>query len=639
MVIPLILLYRSLVSLPRAIGSLELVKARLRDIALWSYHSYDGRKVKSGLSEAECIALKELSMNKDIVIQKSDKGNSVAILDKKDYIQKMNSILSDRTKFVPSQFTPHGKVYNYIINLEGKIRKFLGTLVNKQTISHEIYRKLAPTGSVPGRLYGLCKVHKDGFPLRPILSAIGTPTYAIAKFLVPILSDTTKNQWAVKDSFSFAKEIACIPSTGLTMGSLDVKSLFTNVPLDEAIQITVDGLYSDPDDIVSGFEKQNLETLLNMAAKDIVFTFNGKYFTQIDGCAMGSPLGPTLANAFMAHHEQHWLRDCPPEYKPELYRRYVDDVFVLFRSPDHLPLFQDYLNTKHPNIEFTSEKETAKKFSFLDVEIDASSGQFVTSIYRKTTFSGVYSHFDSFIPRTFKLGLVLSLLFRIYSICSSWSLFHNEIAKLKCILSKNGYPRAFVDLCVDRFLNSVCTPKTTVAERPENTVTIVLPYLGKLSNDVRTRILRLCKSVYPDVKCRIVFKTLYRISNSFPFKDRHPLALNSGVIYNFTCTCCNTSYIGKSIRHLHTRVCEHKRVSDRTGKPCNSDSEPSAIFMHSRTCCNGDVLCPVSLDDFTVIGRAESDFLLRIKESLFINKFKPGINRQGAVHSLPLSLF
>ena len=89
-------------------------------------------------------------------------------------------------------------------------------------------------------MHGNCKVHKqqvDGCPpFRPILSALQTPTYNLAKFLVPILNPLTKNEYTVKDSFQFAEEI-CEQDPTLSMGSLDIDSLFTNIPLDETIDI------------------------------------------------------------------------------------------------------------------------------------------------------------------------------------------------------------------------------------------------------------------------------------------------------------------------------------------------------------------------------------------------------------------
>ena len=127
------------------------------------------------------------------------------------------------------------------------------------------------------------------------------------------------------------------------------------------------------------------------------FNFDGKIYKQTDGVAMGSPLGPSLANAFLCFHETIWLNDCPEDFKPVYYRRYVDDIFALFRSPDHLEKFTSYLNSKHKNIKFTYEKESNDSLPFLDILISRSENGFKTSVYHKPTFSGVYSNFNSFI--------------------------------------------------------------------------------------------------------------------------------------------------------------------------------------------------------------------------------------------------
>ena len=74
------------------------------------------------------------------------------------------------------------------------------------------------------------------------------------------------------------------------------------------------------------------------------FIFDGKFYEQCDGAAMGSPFGPTLANAFMRHFEKIWLENCPSHFKPIVYRRFVDDAFLLFRSKDQVEKFRNYLN-------------------------------------------------------------------------------------------------------------------------------------------------------------------------------------------------------------------------------------------------------------------------------------------------------
>ena len=120
---------------------------------------------------------------------------------------------------------------------------------------------------------------------------------------------------------------------------------------------------------------------------------------------MESSLGPTLENIFMCSFERRCLRDCPKDFKPVFYRRYVDDIFALFSSPDHADKFKEYLSSKHSNINFSIEKEKDGCLPFLDVKIFCENKTFATKVYRKKTFSGVYTNFKSLIPETYKIGL------------------------------------------------------------------------------------------------------------------------------------------------------------------------------------------------------------------------------------------
>ena len=132
------------------------------------------------------------------------------------------------------------------------------------------------------------------------------------------------------------------------------------------------------------------------------------YYTHYQGTAFKSlyGFGPTMANVFLSFYEIKWLEQCPKEIKPIFYRRYVDDIFVLFESAEHLSKFHDYFNTCHPNMSFSFEQEKNGKLSFLDVEVSQEKGKFVTTVYRKPTFSGVYTHFESFLPTVYKFGMV-----------------------------------------------------------------------------------------------------------------------------------------------------------------------------------------------------------------------------------------
>ena len=129
--------------------------------------------------------------------------------------------------------------------------------------------------------------------------------------------------------------------------------------------------------------KHNFRNLLSIAAKETFFMFNNKYYKQVDGLAMESPLGPALANIFMCSFESKWLRDCPNDFKPVFCRRYINDIFVQFSSLDHSDKFREYLSSKHPNINFSIEKEEDGRLPFLDINIFRENDKFATNVYRK----------------------------------------------------------------------------------------------------------------------------------------------------------------------------------------------------------------------------------------------------------------
>ena len=154
------------------------------------------------------------------------------IVHKADYLDKMENLLNGTRKFEKINLKDDG-ILNFVINQEKRVDNILKKLVASNSISEETRRFLKTVGTRPGIMYGLCKVHKDIIdncpPFGPILSAITTPTYKLVKFLVLILKSLTSNEYMVKDSFAFAEEIVEHDSE-LFMGSLDVDSLFTNIP-------------------------------------------------------------------------------------------------------------------------------------------------------------------------------------------------------------------------------------------------------------------------------------------------------------------------------------------------------------------------------------------------------------------------
>ena len=163
------------------------------------------------------------------------------------------------------------------------------------------------------------------------------------------------------------------------------------------------------------------------------------------------------------------------------------------------------MNSKHKNIKFTFETEDLNNFSFLDVKITRKNKRFVTSIFRKATFSGVYTNYDSFILDTYKIGLLHTLLFRFFKICSSMENFHIEIEHLRSTVKCNNYPVNIIDQCIKKFLDKLYTPKQIVLTVPKKELLVVLPFLGKFSLNLRKRLYKAVSKSLPQCSIKVIF--------------------------------------------------------------------------------------------------------------------------------------
>ena len=124
------------------------------------------------------------------------------------------------------------------------------------------------------------------------------------------------------------------------MASFDVESFFTNISLQETIDLCVDLLFNDKTNIVE-FNKTDFDELLTVTFSESLILFNNEYYKQIDEVGMGFPLGPTFANIFVSYYVQIWLKNYPYEFKPVIYKRYVDSTFLLLPSKDHIEKFSE----------------------------------------------------------------------------------------------------------------------------------------------------------------------------------------------------------------------------------------------------------------------------------------------------------
>ena len=258
--------------------------------------------------------LNKLSQDPAIKICRYDKGNGLAILDASDYNTKLNSIVSDKTKFLEIEYDSN-KMQHPTITKENSITYYIKQYLKKV----QGWEDLIPNGSKPGKLYGMAKVHKPDIPLRPVVSMINTPEYKLAKFLDGLIKPHIPDRFLLHSTEHFIDSLKDVPySKKDNMVSFDVISLFTNVPLPETIEIIVNYLYEKNKNIMP-IERKVFRKLMFIATQGI-FMFDGKLYKQIDGVTMRNPLGPILANFFLGHLEKALFEN--PDNKDELPKLY-----------------------------------------------------------------------------------------------------------------------------------------------------------------------------------------------------------------------------------------------------------------------------------------------------------------------------
>ena len=210
----------------------------------------------------------------------------------------------------------------------------------KNVFNENEYNKLYPSGSALARIYYTPKMHKfsssNSFPkLRPIVSSIGTFNYNLVRFLCDLLSPFVPNDDSCKDTRSFISQIKIANLSRKFLVSYDVTSLFANISLQETIDIAINLIFSCNPNL--NITKKELKKRSLFATSQTHFIFNSKFYNQIDGVAMGSPLPPLLVNIFMSFCECKWLNEYNLK-KPNFYLRYVDDILAAFDNE------QDSLN-------------------------------------------------------------------------------------------------------------------------------------------------------------------------------------------------------------------------------------------------------------------------------------------------------
>jgi hypothetical protein len=501
--------------------------------------------------------IKTLSKNRGIYISKYDKGNGIAVLDRSYYLSEMMKIVNDATKF--KQHMPHANAKRTEFEIsEERFNKTLLLMRKNKEISKEFYENVCSTGAQPARLYGLPKVHKctKRPPMRPILSCIGSYNHRLSKLLVEKLSTFVDSRYPLKDTFEFLETVkTCgIQPDNSFMVSYDVVSLFTSIPVEK----TIDYIISKIPETDLPFRHDTLRKLLKISCLNMPFLFDGHIYKQIDGMAMGSPLGCLMASFALQMVEEKI--DNYPGAMPLLHKHYVDDCFDVFETKEQAASFLAFLNEQLPELRFTMDNEQNGELVFLDVIVSRNPQKgFSTRWNVKNTNTGLYIPFNSFCWEKYKVSVPKALFQRAYRICDSFPSITDAFDKIFDMLMKNGYPVKLLQSISSTVLRGVtytnADGQENIQQQPADAKNIYwkVPFMGTTrSFELAIRKLN-HRFEYKTIPIFTSLKTEHLLSN----KDPIPTALWSNLIYQFTCDKCDYLYIGKTSRHFGKRINEH----------------------------------------------------------------------------------
>ena len=283
-------------------------------------------------------------------------------MDKTEYITKCEALLQDNS------------VYQHISKdtsptIHKELSKILQDYKNNNFISKTEYtlHRHHGSNSPAARFYGLPKIYKNNMLMCPIVSACSTATYNTVKFINKILQNYCgKTSSFVKGSTDFMKKIKhlSINPEEETLVSFDVSALFTSIPIPVALQVINSKISTCTNHTnVCKISTEKFTKSLKFTLTNCIFCFNTKFYKQLQGAAMGSPVSLIIANVYMEYFESLAIPSSPTLIKWWL--RYVDDVHSATRK-DQVNKLQEHFNSIDRHIKFITELPGKDGLPFLD---------------------------------------------------------------------------------------------------------------------------------------------------------------------------------------------------------------------------------------------------------------------------------
>ncbi len=603
------------------------------------------KKVHDNLTKGEREALQKLMKDDTIVIKPADKGGAVVIQNKSDYIDECTRQLKNRDHYRRTG-TDQTK------DVASKVNSYIQLYKSQGKLDHKTCDYLMVKDPRTARFYTLPKIHKAGNPGRPIISANGCPTEKISKYVDHHINPLARlvNSY-IKDTAHFLevlKKIKSLPAHSKLV-VIDVNALYTSILHMEGLAALREALSSRPN------QKVPTEVIVKLAEiilQNNVFEFNGVFYKQIQGTAMGTKMAPSYAILYMDYLERKILERDP---KPYIWLRFIDDIFMVWLHGDEeLDAFLTYLNSFHETIKFTHESSDST-VNFLDVTVHKDeNGELSTDVFVKPTDAHSYLNYHSCHPPHIVRSIPYSQALRVCRICSTTEYRDQRLADLKGFLLSREYPERLVTMSIEKALKDY---ESKERQQKKSPIPLILTFdpafpdwtkllasnLDLLGTDEpgqdllreykpmvtyrRPRSLRDIL-VNADVKTKkpqcigcstctkhcatcnkiMCCKEVVGQHTHYKFKIRNQLNCQSKyILYMLQCRRCGIQYVGQTSNSLNTRVIAH--MADIKKKKDTTVSKHYNSMGHSGSDLQAVALCRTS-EDLNVRMRHEEAMIL-----------------------------
>ena len=560
----------------------------------------------SNLSSEEQEALLSLKRNKNLIIKPADKGGAVVVWQKDLYVAEANKQLSDQTAYneLPSDPTSDSQAL---------VKNTLTTLIRNNQLPKSATSLLHPCPQI-SNFYLLPKIHKANNPGRPIVSSHSCPTVLISEFLDSVLfplvsalpsfvQDTPHFLRLIQD-FEFPEN--CGERLLFTM---DVSSLYTSIPHHAALSAIRYYLDQRPDPQIP---TTTFLRLTELVLTQNCFQFNGRYFRQVKGVAMGTKMGPSVACLTMGHFEEQLFSQYTGA-QPFLYKRYIDDIVgVATGTRQDLESFIQFVGSFCPFLKFT-HCISDTSVVFLDLQLSICDRKIQSNLHFKPTDSHNYLLYPSNHPKSCTKSIPYSQLLRARRICSEDSDFSAASKDILSFFEKRQYPSKILTNALHKIQG--INRAEALSKKSNTSTNLRIPLVISHHPSVRPIIQAIYKNVETlrqDPSTRDLFPeppiTAYRVEKNiskhlvrashpqqstantpgtFPCNrvrcntcpvvskntllnivgpngnkftvNQHFTCTSQNVVYILVCGRCNSLYVGETKRRLADRVTEHLR--------------------------------------------------------------------------------